>query len=141
MSATTLGALARTSDPNAVLRRLLAADAVVTGANGVVYLAAAGPLGRFLGVDRGLLLVLGAILAAYGAAVGLLASRPRPAALPVRAVIETNLAWTLLSCAALALWLAPTTSGAVWTVLQALVVAALAVLQHLALKGRQDISA
>jgi hypothetical protein len=111
-STATLAALARTADPNAVLRRLLAADAVVTGA----------------------------VLVAYGAAVGLLASRTRPAALPVRAVIETNLAWTLLSCAALALWLTPTAPGAVWTVLQALVVAALAVLQHLALKGRQDIS-
>ena len=140
MSATQLTALARTSDPHAALRRFLTLDAMVTGVNGLAYLAASGPLGRFLGVDRDLLLALGAVLALYGAAVGLLAARARPAALPVRAVIETNLAWTVLSLLALALWLSPTTAGAVWTVLQALTVAGFAVLQQLALKARQDIS-
>jgi hypothetical protein len=140
MSATQLTALARTSDPHAALRRFLALDAVVTGANGLAYLAASGPLGRFLGVDSALLLALGAVLALYGAVVGLLASRTRPGALPVRAVIETNLAWTVLSCLALALWLTPSAAGAVWTVLQALVVAGFAALQHLALKARQNIS-
>jgi len=140
MSATQLTALARTTDPHTVLRRFLALDAVVTGANGIAYLAASGPLGRFLGVGPGLLLALGAVLAVYGAAVGLLASRARPAALPVWAVIGTNLAWTVLSCIALAVWLSPSPAGAVWTVLQALAVAGFAVLQRLALKARQDIS-
>jgi len=140
MSATQLTALVRTRDPYAALRRFLALDAVVTGANGLAYLAASGPLGRFLGVERDLLLALGAVLALYGAAVGLLAARPRPAALPVRAVIEANLAWTVLSLLALALWLSPTTAGAVWTVLQALTVAGFAALQHLSLKACQDIS-
>ncbi|WP_369274442.1 hypothetical protein AB5J55_34985 [Streptomyces sp. R11] len=140
MSATSLTALARTSDPQTVLRRFLALDAVVTGANGLAYLAASGPLGRLLGVDSTLLLALGAFLTVYAAAVGLLASRPRPAALPVRAVIEANLAWSVLSPAALALWLSPSTAGGVWTVLQALTVAGFAVLQHLALKARQGSS-
>ncbi|WP_217207795.1 hypothetical protein [Streptomyces sp. AC550_RSS872] len=140
MSATSLAALARTSDPQSVLRRFLALDAVVTGANGLAYLAASGPLGRLLGIDRGLLLGLGAFLTVYAAGVGLLASRARPAALPVRAVIEANLAWSALSCVALALWLSPTTAGAVWTVLQALTVAGFAALQYVALKGLQGSS-
>ncbi|MGW1611534.1 hypothetical protein ACWCQZ_19295 [Streptomyces sp. NPDC002285] len=140
MSATSLTALARTSDPQTVLRRFLALDAVVTGANGLGYLVASGPLGRLLGVDSTLLLALGAFLTVYAAAVGLLASRARPAALPVRAVIEANLAWSVLSLAALALWLSPSTAGGVWTVLQALTVAGFAVLQHMALKARQGIS-
>ena len=140
MSATSLAALARTSDPQTVLRRFLALDAVVTGANGLGYLVASGPLGRLLGVDRQLLLILGAFLAAYAGAVAFLASRARPADLPVRAVIEANLAWTVLSLVALTLWLSPTTTGAVWTVLQALVVAAFAALQYMALKARQEIS-
>ncbi|WP_330281768.1 hypothetical protein [Streptomyces sp. NBC_00588] len=140
MSATQFTALARTGDPHTALRRFLALDAVVTGANGLAYLAASGPLGRFFGVGPDLLLALGTVLAVYGVAVGLLAARARPAALPVRAVIETNLAWTVLSFLALALWLEPSTAGAVWTVLQAVVVAGFAVLQHLALKARQDIS-
>ncbi|SDN29480.1 hypothetical protein SAMN04487981_104349 [Streptomyces sp. cf386] len=140
MSATSLAALARTSDPQTVLRRFLALDAMVTGANGLAYLAVSGPLGRFLGVDSGLLLALGGFLAVYATAVGLLASRARPAALPVRAVIEANLAWTVLSLVALAVWLSPTTAGAVWTVLQALTVAGFAGLQYAALKARQGIS-
>ncbi|MDO0910344.1 hypothetical protein QQM39_05595 [Streptomyces sp. DT2A-34] len=140
MSATSLASLARTSDPQTVLRRFLALDAVVTGANGLAYLVASGPLGRLLGVDRALLLALGAFLTVYAAAVGLLASRARPAAFPVRAVIEANLAWAVLSLVALLVWLTPTTAGAVWTVLQALTVAGFAGLQYAALKGRQDIS-
>ncbi|MGP4092516.1 hypothetical protein [Streptomyces sp. KR55] len=140
MSATQLAALARTTEPQTVLRRFLALDAVVTGANGVAYLVASGPLGDFLGVTSGLLLVLGVFLTAYAAAVGLLAARQRPPALPVRAVIETNLAWTVLSFLALALWLTPSTAGAVWTVLQALTVAGFAALQHLALRERHGSS-
>jgi hypothetical protein len=137
MSATQLAALARTSDPHTMLRRFLALDAVVTGVNGLAHLAAAGPLGRFLGADSGLLLVLGAFLTVYAAAVGLLAARSRPGALPVRAVVEVNLAWAALSFAALGLWLSPTTAGAVWTVLQALTVAGFALLQYTALNARQ----
>ncbi|WP_210572215.1 hypothetical protein [Streptomyces sp. GESEQ-4] len=139
MSATQLATLARTSDPHAMLRRFLALDAVVTGANGLAYLAASGPLGSFLGVDATLLLGLGVLLAVYGAAVGFLATRAHPAALPVRAVIEVNLAWAALSLAALGLWLSPTTAGAVWTVLQAISVAGFGLVQYMALRARQGI--
>ncbi|MFD3627267.1 MULTISPECIES: hypothetical protein [Streptomyces] len=137
MSATPLAALARTVEPQLMLRRFLALDAAVTGANALAYLVLPGPLGRFLGAGTGLLLLLGAILAVYATGVGLLASRPHPPAAGVRVVVEVNLAWTAVSLAALALWLTPTTAGAVWTVLQALVVGAFAVLQHLALRARQ----
>ncbi|MGC0373652.1 hypothetical protein [Streptomyces sp. SAI-229] len=137
MSVTQLAVLARTVEPQRMLRRFLALDAVVTGANAVAYLALPGPLGRFLGAGPGLLLGLGAFLAVYAAGVGLLAARPHPPAPGVRIVVETNLAWTAVSLAALALWLTPTTAGAVWTVLQALTVAGFALLQHVALKERQ----
>ncbi|MEU1851363.1 hypothetical protein ABZ499_19330 [Streptomyces sp. NPDC019990] len=140
MSATQLAALARTSAPQSMLRRFLALDAVVTGANALAYLALSGPLGRFLGVDSALLLALGAFLTVYAAGVGLLAARPEPPTLGVRAVVEANLAWTTASFVALALWLTPSTPGAVWTVLQALAVAGFAVLQHTALRVRQKTS-
>jgi hypothetical protein len=123
-----------------MLRRFLALDAAVTGTNALAYLAFSGPLGHFLGVDPTLLLALGAFLTAYAAGVGLLASRRQPPALGVRAVVEANLAWTAVSLAALALWLTPSTAGAVWTVLQALVVAGFAALQYTALKVRQGMS-
>ncbi|MFH9814911.1 hypothetical protein [Streptomyces sp. NPDC017230] len=140
MSTNQMAALARTAEPQLMLRRFLALDAVVTGANALAYLAFAGPLGRFLGAGSGLLIGLGAFLAVYAAGVALLASRRRPPVLAVRAVVEVNLAWAAVSLAALALWLTPTTAGAVWTVLQALTVAGFALLQYVALRQRQDSS-
>jgi len=140
MSATRLAALARTTDPHTMLRRFLALDAVVTGANGLVYLVLSGPVARFLGVESGLLPGLGAFLVAYGAVVGLLASRDRPPAPAVRAVVEANLLWAALSCAALGLWLSPSTAGAVWTVLQAVTVLGFALVQYTGLKARQGSS-
>ncbi|MGY1496320.1 hypothetical protein ACW4TU_06815 [Streptomyces sp. QTS52] len=136
MSATQFAALAaRSTEPPVMLRRFLALDALVTGANAVAYLVAAGPLARFLGVGSGLLLELGLVLAVYAGAVGWLASRGQPAVLAVRAVIEVNLAWAAVSCVALALWLTPSTAGAVWAVLQAAVVAGFAVLQYVSLRA------
>ncbi|MBQ1091266.1 hypothetical protein [Streptomyces sp. B93] len=140
MSATHLAALARTTEPQTMLRRFLALDAVVTGTNGVAYLAVSGLLGRLFDVDSTLLLVLGVFLVLYGAAVGLLATRPSPPALGVRAVVEANLAWAAVSLVALGLWLSPSTAGAVWIVLQALTVAGFAALQYGALRTRQGSS-
>ncbi|MCD7436824.1 hypothetical protein K4B79_01170 [Streptomyces lincolnensis] len=140
MSASQLSALARTAEPQTALRRFLALDALVTGANGLAYLAVSGPLADFLGVDSALLPALGVFLLVYAAGVGVLAARERPPALAVRAVVDANLAWAALSCAALALWLTPSTAGVVWTVLQAAVVAGFALFQHLALKARQGSS-
>ncbi|MFJ3826585.1 hypothetical protein ACIPWI_01340 [Streptomyces sp. NPDC090046] len=135
MSATPLAAFARTHVPQTALRRFLALDSVVTTANGLAYVAFSAPIGRLLGVGQGLLPVLGILLVAYGAGVGLLASRRRPPALPVKLVIETNYAWAALSLVSLALWTAPTTAGLVWIPVQAATVAGFAVLQQLALRA------
>lgn len=134
-SAHPLTALARTNDPKTMLRRFLALDAVVTTGNGLAYAAASGPLGRFLGVDAGLLVGLGVFLTLYGAGVAFLASRKSPPALPVQAVIEANAAWTVLSVVALIAWLTPSTAGAVWIPLQAATVGGFAVVQYAALRG------
>lgn len=138
MPAARLAVLARTTDARTMLRRFLAADAAVTGVNGLAYLLAAGPLGRLLGVGSGLLLALGAFLTVYAAAVALPASRTRPPVTPVRAVIGANLAWTVLSLLALLLWLTPSTAGAVWTLLQAVTVAGFAAVQYVALGATGD---
>lgn len=134
MSVTTLSGIARTAEPLTMLRRFLALDAVVTGANGLAYVAASGPLGRLLGVDPTLLLWLGVFLLAYAADVGWLASRREPSAFLTRVVIETNVAWVALSVAALAFWLTPTTAGVVWGLMQAGTVAAFAAVQFGALR-------
>ncbi|MEU1278103.1 hypothetical protein [Streptomyces sp. NPDC005805] len=126
MSQALLAGLSRTTEPFTALRRVLALDAVVTAAGGLVCAVLPGPVGRLLGMDAGLLLGLGIFLAVYGSALGLLASRAEPPALPVRLAVETNLLWSVLSVAAVVLWLEPTTAGAVWIPAQALVSAAFA---------------
>ncbi|MDQ0939693.1 MULTISPECIES: hypothetical protein [unclassified Streptomyces] len=135
MSATLLAGISRTTEPQTMLRRFLALDALVTGVNGLAYVAASGPLGRFLGVDATVLVELGVFLVLFGAGVGFLAYRRQPPQLPVKLVVDANLLWAVLSIAALALWLEPTTAGAVWIPLQALTVAGFAVLQWSALRA------
>ncbi|MGW1814942.1 hypothetical protein ACWCQM_15470 [Streptomyces sp. NPDC002125] len=134
MSATTLSAVARTAEPLGMLRRFLALDAVVTGVNGLAYVAASGPLGRLLGVDPTLLLWLGVFLLAYAADVGWLASRREPSGFLTRVVIDMNVVWVVASIAALALWLTPTTTGVVWGLMQAGTVGGFAALQFGALR-------
>ncbi|MFE9660872.1 MULTISPECIES: hypothetical protein [unclassified Streptomyces] len=133
-----LAALARTTEPVTMLRRFLALDAVVTGVNGIAYLAASGPLGRLLGVDRGLLLAIGGFLTLYGIGVAVLGAQRAPWTVGVRAVIEGNAVWAVLSVIAVLFWLSPTTAGAVWVPLQALTVGGFALLQHLALRAVKD---
>ncbi|MFD7839554.1 hypothetical protein [Streptomyces sp. NPDC059761] len=135
MSATLLGSIARTTVPQTALRRFLALDGVVTAGNGLAYAAFSAPLGRLLGVGQGTLLELGLFLTLYGAGVGLLASRRRPPVLAVKFVIEANWVWAALSLVSLLLWDAPTTAGLVWIPAQALVVAAFACVQRLALRA------
>ncbi|MFD3531746.1 hypothetical protein [Streptomyces sp. NPDC058664] len=135
MSQALLTGLARTTRPQTAVRRFLALDAVVTGANGIAYAAASGPLGEFLGIDAGLLLELGLFLAVFAAGVGWLATRPQPPALAVKLVVDVNVLWAVLSVVALVAWLEPTTAGLVWTPMQAATVAGFAVLQWTALRA------
>ncbi|MGP3966151.1 hypothetical protein [Streptomyces sp. 6N223] len=130
-----------TSAPRTWLRRWLALDAAVTTANALAYLLAAGPVGRLLGVDGGLLAALGAFLLLYGAAVGWLARSPEPRPVAVNCVVEANIAWTVASFAALALWLDPSTAGTVWIPAQAAVVAALAAAQYATLRAARTATA
>ncbi|GHG31357.1 hypothetical protein ACFFSH_32170 [Streptomyces filamentosus] len=135
MSQALLAGLARTTQPQSMVRRFLALDAVVTGANGLAYALASGPLGDLLGVDSALLLELGLFLTAFAAGVAWLASRPQPPALAVKLVVDANLLWAVLSLVALAAWLDPTTAGLVWTPVQAGTVAGFALLQWTALRA------
>ncbi|GAA2092617.1 hypothetical protein GCM10009801_59230 [Streptomyces albiaxialis] len=117
------------------LRRFLALDAAVTGVNGLAYLLLSGPCGRLLGVGQELLAGLGAGLVLYAVAVGWTATRRPAPRLAVRAIVEINLAWAVLSIAAMTLWFdGLTTAGTVWAPLQAAVVAGFAVLQYTALR-------
>ncbi|WP_043622153.1 hypothetical protein [Nonomuraea candida] len=124
-----------TTDRMKFLRLALAADAVVTGGNGLVYLAFAGPVGDLLGPDAGLLRGIGVFLLAYGAAVGLLAARRDISPAATKAVIAVNIVWTLASIAAVVTGaIGFSTMGAIWAIAQALVVAGFAELQIMGLR-------
>ncbi|WP_411080211.1 hypothetical protein [Streptomyces sp. cmx-18-6] len=135
MSQALLVGLSRTTRPQSALRRFLALDAVVTGANGLAYLAASGPLGELLGIGSRLLLALGLLLTGYAAAVAWVASRPEPPVLGVKAVVDVNVLWVVLSVGALVVHLDPTTAGLVWIPVQAAFVAGFAGLQWFALRA------
>ncbi|MDA0565462.1 hypothetical protein LG943_14220 [Streptomonospora sp. S1-112] len=119
----------------------LGADAAVTGANALLYLALAAPLSGLLGVPAPWLLGVGAFLACYAAAVALVARRaagPRPVRAAVWPVVGLNLAWTAASLAAAAGTFFPLTGiGRTWTVLQAVAVLGFALWQVSALRGRR----
>ncbi|MER7584551.1 hypothetical protein [Kitasatospora sp. NPDC097691] len=116
------------------VRGTLTLDALVTGGNGLAYLAFSGPLGDLLGAARATVLDLGLLLTGYAVVVGVLAARRQPPALGVRAVIDVNLAWVVVSLVAMEAWLEPTTAGFVWIPLQAAAVGLFAVLQFTALR-------
>ncbi|MFC4123601.1 hypothetical protein [Nocardia rhizosphaerae] len=118
-----------------LLRLSLRLDAVVTGANGIAYLALAYPLERLLGLDVTAAMAIGAFLTAYGlavAAVGLRSPVSRPAA---AAVAIGNAGWVVASIAAVLTGaLNLTTAGTAWAILQACTVGAFAALQYLGLR-------
>ena len=112
------------------LRTALKLDAIVTGANGAAYLVAAGPLEDLLGLEPALLRGIGAFLLLFSAAVWIVAARPQVSSTAALAVIAINVLWAADSIAFLAAGLSdPTTVGAIWIVMQALVVAGFAGLQ------------
>ncbi|MBV2364952.1 hypothetical protein KUM37_16690 [Streptomonospora sp. NEAU-YY374] len=119
----------------------LGADAAVTGANALLYLALAAPLADLLGAPRPWLLAVGAFLACYAAVVALVARRAAGRG-PVRAavwpVVGVNLLWTAASLAVAAGSVLPLTGiGRAWTVLQAVAVLGFALWQVTALRGRR----
>ncbi|WP_410537928.1 hypothetical protein [Streptomyces sp. KL2] len=97
---------------------------------GLVYLAAAAPLGRVLGPGTSVVAAVGAGMLAGGGAVGLVARSPyvRPGA--VGAVAACGFGWIALSLAVLASGLLELTAmGRAWTVVQTVPMGVFAVLQ------------
>ncbi|MEU5865254.1 MULTISPECIES: hypothetical protein [unclassified Nonomuraea] len=132
-------ALTVTADRTKFLRLALVADAVVTGVNGLAYLALAAPASDLLGPGAGLLREIGIFLLVYGAAVGLVAARPTINQTAVKAFIALNIVWTLGSVAAVVTGaLGFSTIGAVWAIAQALVVGVFAELQITGLRRARN---
>ncbi|GAA2594662.1 hypothetical protein SMC26_36125 [Actinomadura fulvescens] len=123
------------ADGRRLMKVALRLDAVVTGVNGLAYLALAGPLEDLLGLSTAHAYAVGAFLVAYAAAVAVISIPARANRVAVTAVIEANLLWAVLSVAAVITgWLSLNAVGATWAVMQAGTVAGFAAIQYLALR-------
>ena len=117
------------------LRRALMLDAAASGATGLLMLAGAGMLESLLALPAPLLRGAGLTLVPYVAFVMIVATRASISASAVGVVIACNVAWTVASFAILAGGLvAPNMLGTLFVAGQALAVAALGVLQYVALR-------
>ncbi len=119
------------------LRNVLLLDAVLTGVNGLVYVAAAAALATLLGPSTAVIVGLGAFMLAYAAVAGWLGTRRPVSRLAVGLIADGNIVWAVASVTVVAFgWLGLTTAGTVWTLMQAALVAAFAALQMAALRRR-----
>ncbi|ADO70125.1 hypothetical protein [Stigmatella aurantiaca] len=118
-----------------LLRRALLADGAVSGATGTLMLVAASPLGGLLGLNVTLLRAAGLSLLPFAALLVFLSAR---AAIPQRlvwAIVGYNLLWAIDSVLLLVTgWADPTALGYLFTLGQALAVAAFAGLQYAGLR-------
>lgn len=113
-----------------------AADAAITGVNALAYLVAAGPLADLLGGEPSTYRAVGVFLVAYATIVGLYA-RSAMSRRTGWAIVVGNLVWVLASLEVAATGaFGLDTAGRVWVVLQAVVVADLALMQARALRAR-----
>ncbi len=117
------------------LKTALLLDATVTGANALAYVAGAAVLDSLLGPTSTHLIAIGAFLAVCAVILAVTGTRrPIPRGWAMFAA-EVNIAWAVGSVAAVALgWFELTTTGEIWTIMQAALVAAFAALQLTALR-------
>lgn len=117
------------------LRVVLLADAVASGATGLLMALLAGQLTGLLNLPSTLLVTAGLVLIPYAAAVAFIATRSslrRPA---VWIIIGCNLLWAV-DCVLIAVsgWIEPNTLGYAFILAQALIVGAFAELQYVGLR-------
>ncbi len=119
-----------------LLRRALLADAVISGATGVLMAAGASLLSDLLQLPEPLLRFAGLALLPFAAFVAAVAMRGRLPRAAAWTVVLINALWALDSVAILvAGWVAPNLFGAGFVLAQAAVVAGLAALQIKGLRG------
>jgi hypothetical protein len=118
-----------------LLRGSMMADAVISGATGLLLAGGAGTLAGWLGVPEGLMRYAGLSLLPFAVAVLYLARSPEPPRAGVRTIIALNIAWAAASILLLLSGaIEPTTLGMAFVIFQAVVVAGFADLQYLALR-------
>ncbi|GAA0900828.1 hypothetical protein [Streptomyces thermoalcalitolerans] len=121
--------------PDGLLRLALAVDVVLTGVNGLGYLALATVLDPVLGVERSVQYPIGAFLTVYALWILFVLRQERISRGAVGVVITLNALWTVASIlTAVTDALSSTAVGTAWIVLQGLVVGAMATVQYVGLR-------
>jgi hypothetical protein len=117
------------------LRHALLADAVISGAAGLLMALGAGLLEGLLGVPAALLRYAGVVLIPFAVLVGYLGTRASFPPAAVWAVIAANALWVAGSIVLLASgWIAPTALGYAFIIVQALAVGIFGELQYAGLR-------
>jgi hypothetical protein len=135
MSTTSTHVVTKFTAPSSLLRKALLADAVLSGATGLLLALAAGPLSALLGLSAGLLREAGLFILPFAALAASMRFRQRLSRISVFVLVVANALWAVDSVLVLLLgWLEPTVLGEVFVVGQALIVAVLAELQFIGLR-------
>jgi hypothetical protein len=117
------------------LRRVLVADAAISGTTGLLLFAAASPLASLLGLPEVLLRYAGLSLIPFAAAVLYLARSQEPSRGAVWSIIALNVLWAADSVLLLMTnWVSPGALGYAFVIAQALIVALLGELQYVGLR-------
>lgn len=123
-------ALFRTSDTATFLRRLLAFDAITSGAMGLKLAVGAGFLAPWLGLPEALLRAAGLVLLPFAVAVAVAAARSPTSRGTVMTIAAVNAFWVVASLGLLVSGLvSPNLLGMAFVAAQAVFVGALAELQ------------
>ncbi len=128
--------------PSRLLKSMLLADAVVSGAVALLQLSAPGWFAGFLELPRALLVETGVFLVAYVALLLVLASQVRLWSGLIWLVVLGNLGWAIGCIGLLASnVVSPNALGALFLVLHALVVVLFANFEFVGLKASQRVGA
>jgi hypothetical protein len=122
------------------INKILDFDALTCAAMGVVLTSSATTLAPLLALPRDLLFYAGGVLFPIALFMAVLARQARPWVSGVWLVVLGNAAWVVGSLAVLVA-AAPNALGAAFLVLQALVVALLALAEFRAIAGRPAVAA
>jgi len=122
------------SRPN-FLRYALLADAIASGATGLLLIVGAGLLDGLLGLPVALMREAGLLLVPYVALVAYVGTREAISRPAVQTIIALNVVWTICSIGLLLTdYVAPTALGTAFVTVQAAAVAVFAELQFIGLR-------
>ena len=126
---------------NTFLRYALLADAVASGATGLLMIAGAGLLEGLLGLPTALMREAGLVLVPYVAFVAWVGTRETISRPAVQAIIAMNVLWVVGSAVVLLGFVAPTILGYAFVIAQAVVVGVFAELQFIGLRRQEAVAA